>query len=121
MTLPELLLTWYLLEQHGFLFAFNQDVSLHEANLLVEKSATAIESHSEKMFGNMIDHEKGRIVAEIVGVDILDEILAEIVGVDTLVHILVHTLAGIVGVDILDEIVLIVEMKGVIQVVLLFF
>jgi hypothetical protein len=56
-----------------------------------------------------------------VGVDILDEILAEIVGVDTLVHILVHTLAGIVGVDILDEIVLIVEMKGVIQVVLLFF
>jgi len=75
MTLPELLLTWYLLEQQGFASAFNQDVSLHEANLLVEKSATAIESHSEKMFGNMIDHEKGRIVAEIFKI-FHDEILS---------------------------------------------
>ena len=65
MTLPELLLTWYLLEQQEFVSAFNQNVSLNEANFLVEKSATAIESHSEKMFGNIIDHEKGQIVAEI--------------------------------------------------------
>jgi hypothetical protein len=85
MTLPELLLTWYLLEEQGFVSAFNQEMSLHEATLLVEKSATAIESHSEKMFGN-IDHEKGRIIAEILKI-FHDEILS-------IQHLKSHVSAG---------------------------
>ena len=63
MTLPELLLTLYLVE-NGLFHCFALDLNLDEMNALVEKSARTVEAHSEKLFSS-VDHETNVLIAEI--------------------------------------------------------